>query len=405
MFPMFSNLKESLRAVVWNVSNFGQPRLKVSNKYNYTVLGDGASRVPDSGHYFVGYYDVDPLNMGNVLCHRISSNFSHEIMPDFGDIGLISLKSGQFEALTETRALNWQLGSRAQWIDSNHFIFNDVVSNFHRSKIFNIETREVVAEFPRAFWAISTNKNIGASLNFFRIRCKRPGYGYNGQSVDGQKEQLTLFSLSTGAEIYSINLEEVFQKIGFKEPVNDAYLNHVAWSPCSEKLLTLFHFAESEGRARKVFPLLFNITTGDWDIIDTTGFFSHHTWLNSTQILAFKESNNKHCYCIWSFEHGWQEVAGSMPYSDGHPSPLVSTDKIIVDTYPNRLGKMRLFIGSSTKGRSLESIGHIISPTNNRGAIRCDLHPRACSGNSAFVCDLPTLYGRRILYIERNNVK
>ena len=89
-----------------------------------------------------------------------------------------------------------------------------------------------------------------------------------------------------------------------------------------------------------------------------------------------------------------------MPIADGHPSPLSNSDRIIVDSYPNRMGMMKLYLGSSQSGDKYKTLGFIINPPEYTGSLRCDLHPRICSGNSRVICDMPTLEGRRILLME-----
>jgi len=84
--------------------------------------------------------------------------------------------------------MNWQLGSRVQWLNKNNIIYNDVVNNTQCSIKFNVLTRKKIMQYKRPIWDISVDKKLGASLNFSRIKVKRPGYGYIGKNIDNHKE-------------------------------------------------------------------------------------------------------------------------------------------------------------------------------------------------------------------------
>lgn len=402
---MIQFIKIICKTIIREVARILLSKHKISKDYEYLILGDDGSKNSKNFHYYVGYYDIDPLNdvSQKILCHRVSKKFTKSIMPKTGDIGLLSIQNGVFEKLEVSKALNWQLGCRVQWLDKNHIIYNDIQKGEQISRKLNINTKQVVKEYNRPFWAISPNKKIGASLNFSRIREKRPGYGYDGRSKDKNLEKLTLFNLDTGRCIYVTSLSDILKEINFETGNKDVYLNHIAWSPCSKKLLSVFHFAETGKDARRVFPILLDLDQNNWSIIDTSGLFSHHVWIDSAKLLAYKNINEKRRFCVWSNTSGWRSLSGSMPNTDGHPSLLFDNDAVIVDTYPNFLGKMKLYLGCSQPGKKYSTIGWVLNPSEYNGPLRCDLHPRVTKNDSQIVCDIPTREGRRILMLRRNN--
>ena len=381
------------------------PSYKFRKDFVIKIFGS-SSLLDNEDHFFVGYYDIDPVSEfgESILCHKVSKEYTYDTLPNIGDIGLMSISSGEFIKIIDTKALNWQLGSRAQWLDSDHIIYNDINDGLQVSKKFNIKNQILVKEYHRAFWAISPDKKIGASLNFSRIKEKRPGYGYSGDSIDGEEEKFSLFNLETGHDEYVISLNELFEELGFFPDGDDPYLNHVAWSPCSTKLVTIFHFAEHKDLPRRVYPAIFNILSKKWQILDTNGFFSHNVWLDSNNILAFRRHNNNEGYCLWSFEEGWSMINLSMGKKDGHPSPVNKTNNVVFDEYPNLLGKINLYVGSINSNKPYQSIGFIMNPKEYTGPLRCDLHPRVSKCNSRVICDMPTQKGRKIIMIEGNYV-
>lgn len=372
-------------------------------KKNFNVKVFGLGDIAESkNHYFVGYYDIDPIctHSNKIICHKVSKKYTYDIMPAVGEIGLMSIEHGSFTKLTETRALNWQIGSRAQWLGSNKIIYNDIKDNLQISRILDTNSKEIVKEFDRSFWAISPDKKIGASLNFSRIKIKRPGYGYQGRSIDGDQEVFSIFDIDSGNELYAITLNDILKNVGFYSEDNDPYLNHVTWSPCSTKLITMFHFAENKNSPRKIYPVFFDIKTKNWEILDDNGLFSHHIWLDKDTILAFRRHNKELCYCIWNKERGWLPIKKSMKQKDGHPSLVNNTNNIIFDIYPDLFGKMHLYKGSIDSNRNYESIGYVLNPKIYNGPLRCDLHPRVSKNNKRVVCDIPHRQGRKILVID-----
>lgn len=388
-------IKEMIRNILYKFGGVVSHR-KFSKKINYKILGKNS-------HYFCGYYDFDPISIDSksILCHKISNNYTVNICPPQGEVGIISIDTGEFQYLSKTNALNWQLGSRVQWLSGNEIIFNDIVENFHCSKIVDINTRKINKTFNRAFWAISPDKKIGGSLNFSRIHTKRPGYGYPLKSIDGKKEVLNLFSINDGKSILTLSIDQILENINFDHSgQSDPYLNHIAWSPCSSKLLTIFHFAEKQNMERKIYPVLVDLNKKKCKLIHDVGYFSHHVWLNNEQLLAYIMLNGNYCFAIWNEDEGWVPVENSLPRFDGHPYPVNKTNSVVVDSYPNRFGRMSLYIGSSISNERLEKILEIYNPISYKGPLRCDLHPRVSKNNKFIICDIPSYDGRKILLIE-----
>jgi len=353
-------------------------------------------------HYFVGYYDIDPVDsLGeNILCHRVSTKYTKFVEPEVGEVGLMSIRENKFTPLAKTHALNWQLGSRVQWLSDDEIIFNDVENDTHCSKIVDINTGKTRKIFTRSFWAISPDKKIGASLNFSRISKKRPGYGYSGKSIDNDKEVLTLFSLEDDVVIFSITLGDILRRVNFTVIDDiDPYLNHVEFSLCSKKMLTIFHFTKKGEHQKSNYPLVFDIANNDFKLISVFNGFSHYAWFGDQSILAYLRLRGKWCFAKWN-NSSWLPVKNSMPEKDGHISFLSNNRQVIVDGYPDRTGRMPLYIGDIDSDQRVKTIIKIMNPVSYIGALRCDLHPRVSNSDSCVICDIPTKSGRRLLSVS-----
>lgn len=394
---MYKKIKHILKKSLQRVVEFTLPNIRVHSNYSYKILGE------DNYHYFVGYYDKDPVGnlKKDVLCHQVPIKYSNMVEPTSAKIGLLSIEDNSFQELTNTFAMNWQLGSRAQWLDENNIIYNDVEDNLQCSIKFNVKIKKKVTKYKRPFWDISPNKKYGASLNFARIRLMRPGYGYSSKSIDNNDELLTVFNLSDDKCIFSITLNEILEQVDFVNPKNkNIYLNHVLWSPCSKKFITIFHYEDKEKKKRMVYPVLIDIETKKINFFYKEGSFSHHTFVDENTILAYLKIENKYCFATWTKDNGWIKIKNSMPKLDGHPTYIKSKDKILVDGYPNRLGIMPLYLGSLNPKKKLKKIASIINHPSYIGANRCDLHPRYSQKHNLLLCDIPHNSARKILVIR-----
>ena len=392
-----NKLKTIVRVGLQKVTAIFLPEIRVSQKFTYDLLGH------EDGHYFIGYYDKDPVDHSGryVLCHKVPFKYENMIEPRSAEIGLLSLSDNRFHQLVTTKAMNWQLGSRAQWLSKNIIIYNDIIKGKQHSVKFNTSTKEILFIYRRSFWDISPDKNFGASLNFSRIKAMRPGYGYSGDNADDDRDILTVFSLDSDKLIYEIGLGEIIKEVNCKNLENeDIYLNHIVWSPCSTKLMTIFHYEDKKKNRRMIFPVLIDISTKSVDLIFEDGYFSHHTFIDENRILAYIKLDNKYCFAIWSKNQGWVAIKGSMPELDGHPTYINSTNKILVDSYPNRLGVMSLYLGSPNNGNKLDRIAYVLNSPKYKGPLRCDLHPRVSEKHDLIACDIPYKKGRKILIIK-----
>ena len=123
---IFPKIKSILRMYLLKFMSF-LPKFRFCKEIHYSVLGSS------SDHYFVGYYDIDPFShkTSSILCHNISYKYTNCVTPSYADIGLLNIDCNTFHAITNTRALNWQLGSRVQFLSHDEIIYNDIIDNKH----------------------------------------------------------------------------------------------------------------------------------------------------------------------------------------------------------------------------------------------------------------------------------
>ena len=94
---------------------------------------------------------------------------------------------------------------------------------------------------------------------------------------------------------------------------------------------------------------------------------------------------------------GWR--ASSVDHKeDGHPT-IINLSSLVIDTYPNRWGKMFLKQYELNSGKEIQVCGSLRNRGDFTGALRCDLHPR-WSKSQYLVIDDPSNKLREIRLIR-----
>lgn len=72
---------------------------------------------PGDGHYFFGYYDLQPYDADEKLhlAHKTSFRNRLQTKDDLAQIGVIDMKSKKYDVLDTTNAWNFQQGAMLQW--------------------------------------------------------------------------------------------------------------------------------------------------------------------------------------------------------------------------------------------------------------------------------------------------
>lgn len=141
-------------------------------------------RSPDSADFFFGYYDLSPISKDNskILAQKAYFNDRMPCEEDELEIGYFEVESGRWVPLATTRAWNWQLGCRLQWLgpDFNRYIiYNDRKGDKFISYILDISTKEKI-ELPKSVFSITPDGRYAVTLSFERLYHTRYGYGYAG---------------------------------------------------------------------------------------------------------------------------------------------------------------------------------------------------------------------------------
>ncbi len=353
-------------------------------------------------HSFFGYYDVLPFNAktDEIVFEEYNEKET------FAKIVLLDLKTGNKKYLAESRAWNWQQGSRLRWMPNGDrlIIYNDYDGSHYFSKIMNVDTGSCqLIDYP--LYDISPDGNYGLSLNFERLGVKRPGYGYtcreyNYSKDNLKKEGIDLIDINRNTAERLFTYSEIAKNLGLKkEDFENNYLNHISFSP-SGKLFLFFWLTIEEDGWHDASLMVYNIDTKGIKILEKGKKMSHYVWVDDDTIICTGIDRNKQCrYYKYSISTNQREILVSNVLNrDGHPSYL-GNDTILTDTYPDKDGYQNLLMVNLKTGAT----NKVLSVYNNcliNGEKRTDLHPRYSSRLRMICIDANPNRYRQMIFLK-----
>ena len=201
--------------------------------------------------------------------------------------------------------------------------------------------------------------------------------------------------MSSNTILEKFSLDDILSLVNLPISNFDPYLNHISWSPCSSKFLTLVHYSCPNSNVRKIFPLIYDTSTKSWSLIDDSSYFSHHTWIDKDNLLAYLSIEGQPQFAVFNFITQQWTPASYMPSSDGHPTFIKDNNSVLVDSYPERDSLMQLYTCSVSNGNQ-QTLFQFPSHPMYKGDIRCDFHPRYLSLHRGIVIDIPAFPVRKI---------
>ena len=198
-------------------------------------------------HWF-GYYDMPCWDRrGRYL---LSLGVPFEDRPPRADdvaiIGISDQETGRYQAISQTRAFNWQQGAMMNWLlqaPGQQIVFNDRLKDRHVSIIMDVVSgkRRVLG---RALSDVGQRGGLALGLNFARIAQTRPGYGYAGlpdsHAADDHPDGDGVFvvDLSTGQSTLAVSMRQVYEYLGWGELDGvKMWFNHTLLNPSETSLV------------------------------------------------------------------------------------------------------------------------------------------------------------------------
>jgi len=408
-------------------------------------------------HYFCGYYDVQVFSSKRdlILVHRVKKN--HSGNTDQVDVGFIDLlnENKKFTKLNETKAFNWQQGSRLQFLGpdfESKISFNIVgqKNNNIETVIFDIVKNEILKIIPSTY-CFSSDGKLAAVVDFWDISLKHPGYGYNlkyNLKIENEinKNFIEIVDVANSNIIYSISKEAVLRLIGISISNDDGYVEHIKFSDNSNYISFLYRLKINS--SIYTYLIVCSLKEDMLFVANNSGRLTHYNWLDNDKIIAWtspntiknksktelvvtnKNLNNflfyfyrkiilkvlpypytsdllrriirRESYYLIHLENFFHEKIGANELKqDGHPSPLGNNKNFIVtDTYPNSAGILELIIYDLVNRKIVFSKKFKMDLEHMGKITRSDLHPKVDVSGKILAVDLLTNGSRHVCILS-----
>lgn len=377
---------------------------------------------PTDGHYFFGYYDLQPFDSTGRyhLCHKAPFEDRIPDKDDICELGVLDLQTNEFIKYAETNAWNFQQGAMLQWYkDDEHIIYNVREDGAYKTCILNIRTGERKI-LPMAIANLSQDCNKAVCVNFSRIFDFRPGYGYAGipdeyyHVYSPKKDGVWIMDTETGECRLVISIEEIRQKFP-KRPYTDEKLlvNHITLNPSGTKYVMLFRNQPEDG-SKWVTGLIVGDMQGNMkQLAEYTGH-SHYHWKNDDELLIvsrfFEGEHNPlglYVFNVITGEHMLiPEPCPEQPIKDIHCLYTHDQRYIMGDGYPDKDGYRWLhFIEVETSKDVVLGKYYSYYRDGNSNEFRCDLHARYDRTGRYVSFDSNHIGNRCVCMLDLNDVK
>lgn len=348
---------------------------------------------------FYGYYDKSPEHNGKILFHEMNDGFVNIIVKD--------ISTGRENVIAKSKAYNWQLGTRAMWINDDNIVYNDFEDGKYVSRLFSLSEGLIVKTFPKAIQDYST-QGFFLGVNYQRLRSYAKEYGYyclpelsEKEFNDYEHDGIWKIDSKTGEYILLLSIQQVMNCD--KEDRFDKgkhFVNHVMISPDGDSFIFIHRYYVGKERYDRLMYYDFK----ELKCIMKEKHQSHYCWLDNSVVFGYGEYQKK-----WGF-HKINVLDGTVEKCDKltkiHPKdghPTVHGDWIVVDSYPY-LDRMQILSAYNFSSNKYVDILELFHDLKHKGYDRCDLHPRFSKDGGRVFLDTIYLGKRMLCFIDVSNI-
>ncbi len=356
--------------------------------------GTAVQRIsPGDGHYFFGYYDLQPYNLSQDLYLTHKTDFRNRLQwrQDVAEVGFIDLSTGCYEKLSDTRAWNFQQGAMLQWNPRSadrEVIFNDFIDGAFCGVVMDIHSgKKRFLDRPVA--NVSRDGRFALSINMARLYDFRPGYGYAAKpdpfyyKKHPKDDGVFLIDMETGKSRLILSLEEIWEFCGsFFGDDKKINVNHITFNPSANRFLMLVRNFAPQGTRHDTALITANRDGSDLYLLSGFGVQSHYWWINDEEVLIYSDGKELDCSLGWGNNYILKDMthegciqADGFFEGDNHMSFSPDGRLMITDSYPNETRHQVLKLYNPLVDTCVD-LGYFHSMENCCTDVRCDLHPR-----------------------------
>ncbi len=339
--------------------------------------------------HFYGYYGFNPWDATGRFHVALETDFDRRppLENDSARVGVVDRDSGEFRALAETRAFNFQQGSMLHWIDAGfgeEITYNDWDAGVVISRALDPKTGRM-RRISRAVTDVAPDRRTGLGVDYRRLYHCRKVVGY-ANTADGpvdpapEDNGVWLIDLASGESRLVLSIATVARAAGVKPAADQPiWINHVTFNPSGTRVLFLFRMRT--GQANNAWTTSFWTVNPDGSELECRiplgGWVSHYAWQDDRQLLVTTDMQGEKGFLLME-DHTpcWRRFGeGAMP-SDGHACYSPDGRWIVCDTYPRGSGREQELLLYHPESREKVVLGKFVSEPVFTGDVRCDLHPR-----------------------------
>ena len=385
---------------------------------------------PTRGAHFFGFHDVTPWAPANDRLAVLRVDPTLRRLPDGDDVAEVCVwrpDAGSVEAVGETRAWNFQMGARVQWLPDGRLIWNTLEKGRLGAEILDTESG-VRRRLDFAVGAISPDGSEAVGPHFGRLARHWPAYGVAGAVAPGvdmpapAEDGLWHLDLQSGAVRLLLSIADV---TAFRRRSTPAeiphFVTHPLYSPSGTRIAFIHRFLTADGSTYSRL-LVCGRDGGDLTLLAEEKV-SHFCWRDDDTLLVWcrrmpaalaaarrhgllalplvrpvlrrlralsggakQRLANEHYFLIGVDPSSPRRVvgAGTLPV-DGHPMFAADRRHFVTDTYPDSDGLQQLMICDCETGARIDIGRFLADAAVGEGDIKCDLHPR-WDRSSRMVC-------------------
>lgn len=327
----------------------------------------------DGKNVFFGYYDLKSFNRsGNKLIAHIVDKAADPAV-DPAQIAWFEPGDTSPRIIGETKAWCWQQGARLRWhpVEPDVVLYNDFVDDqyvLRKTDVYSGKSEIIGC----GVYDIDSDMKYGVTLNFSRLQCLRPGYGYLNipdpyENIKAPVDDgVFLVDMKSGVKklLYSLSeLAETVNGDGYH------YINHLSIAPNGQSFIFFHIWTQEQGWKMKLYAS--DILGTELRILTENDVVSHYCWVDNENLIITMTSGE---YFHLNINSGRRrKIEGEHLNRDGHPSKY--REGFITDTYPLKNQMQQVFY-CNFDGTGYHELARVFSNPLKYGEHRCDLHPR-----------------------------
>lgn len=331
---------------------------------------------------FFGYYDKCCCYEDNVLFHQ--NKLPSSKLPDISypvSLYCKNIKTGVTIKIGESKAYNWQQGSRLHWVSKDRVLFNVFNENrgLYQCVLYDTSEQSEIKRFDKPVQE-SYHEDYFLSINYRRLWNMRPDYCYRclpklsrEELKDNVHDGIFYVDIKSGEAKLLHSISDVI-KIDYRKQFDESNhnVNHLMLSPNGKRFI--FIHRNYEGKRR--FDRLMISDFSNLKVVIDEHYVSHCCWIDNSTIVGYLKYRGEKGFFFINVDT--LEVRCCQPMTDlhtgdGHPS--YNGRFVAFDTYPDKSRMQKLYL-FDFKNSVVISLLELYQSARYEEECRCDLHPR-----------------------------